>query len=447
RDSREEILKAFRLFDDDETGKISFKNLKRVAKELGENLTDEELQEMIDEADKDGDGEVNEEEFLRIMKKSHWGRRSHISEGKRVSRLDDTGLLADPHGRGRHHPERLYLVVLPARAVLGRRRDTISAVMNSLSRARGWTTWGERSGKRKTDPPHTAHGNRHTFPGRAKLAMKDGGFECLEGFGNALRSEALPGALPLNQNTPQPLDRPDVVGVFGPSNCHVVPQQLRWSPFDIPAGSGKGCDFVDGLHTIAGTGDPSIRSGLAIHVYLANKDMTDSAFCNADGDFLIVPQEGTILITTEFGRLRVENNEICIVQRGIRFSVALPDGGSRGYILEVFGNHFELPDLGPIGANGLADPRHFLSPTAWFEDRDCEFTVVTKFIGRLFAAKQDHSPFDVVAWHGNYVPCKYDLAKFAVINSVSFDHMVSRFCFYYYFFFVRVLRVFFFFFR
>lgn len=283
-----------------------------------------------------------------------------------------------------------------------------------------------------------------------------------EGFGNAFRSEALPNSLPLNQNTPQkcpyglyaeqlsgtaftvsrkenqrswlyrirpstghspfkPLDRPDVVGVFSPSTARITPQQLRWSPFDIP--SGKSVDFVDGLHTIAGTGDPSLRSGLAIHVYTADQSMKDKAFYNADGDFLVVPQAGTLDITTEFGRMRVENNEICIIQRGIRFSVALPDGPSRGYVLEVYGNHFELPDLGPIGANGLADARHFFSPTAWYEDRECKFTIVNKFMGKLFAAEQDHSPFDVVSWHGNYVPSKYDLANFTVINSVSFDHI------------------------
>lgn len=129
-------------------------------------------------------------------------------------------------------------------------------------------------------------------------------------------------------------------------------------------------------------------------------------------------------ITTEFGKLSVAPNEICVIQQGIRFSVDITEP-SRGYILEVFGSHFKLPDLGPIGANGLAAPRDFLHPVVWFEDRDVPYKIYAKYQGHMFTASQNHSPFDVIAWHGNYVPYKYDLEKFMVINSVSFDHCVS----------------------
>lgn len=200
---------------------------------------------------------------------------------------------------------------------------------------------------------------------------------------------------------------------------HPNPNQMRWNPFDLPTGQQ---DFVAGLHTVCGAGDVRSRSGLAVHVYLCNKSMENTAFYNSDGDFLIVPQQGSLDITTELGRMYVKPNEICVIPQGIRFSVAV-EGPTRGYILEVYDGHFKLPDLGPIGANGLANPRDFLTPTAWFEDRTVEgFKMVSKFQGALFVATQNHSPFDVVAWHGNYAPYKYDLAKFMVINSVSFDH-------------------------
>jgi len=200
---------------------------------------------------------------------------------------------------------------------------------------------------------------------------------------------------------------------------HPNPNQLRWNPFDIPA-DGK-VDWLDGLKTVAGAGDPRTRHGLAIHVYTCNTSMVDKAMYNSDGDFLVVPQQGELHITTEMGKMKVEPNEICVIQSGIRFSVSVA-GPSRGYVLEVFDNHFVLPSLGPIGANGLANPRDFLTPVAWYEDRKTEYTVVSKYQGHLFSCKLDHSPFDVVAWHGNYAPYKYNLANFCVMNSVSFDH-------------------------
>ncbi|XP_055858165.1 homogentisate 1,2-dioxygenase [Episyrphus balteatus] len=201
---------------------------------------------------------------------------------------------------------------------------------------------------------------------------------------------------------------------------HPNPNQMRWRPFDIPAT--EKVNFVEGLHTICGAGDARTRHGIAIHVYLCNSSMENTAFYNSDGDFLIVPQQGTLNIITEFGKMKVGPNEIGVLQQGMKFSVQV-EGPTRGYILEVFDNHFKLPDLGPIGANGLANPRDFQTPVAFFEDIEInEYKIITKFQGALFLAKQRHSPFDVVAWHGNYVPYKYDLSKFMVINSVSFDH-------------------------
>lgn len=158
-------------------------------------------------------------------------------------------------------------------------------------------------------------------------------------------------------------------------------------------------------------------------MYTATKSMEGCAFCNADGDFLIVPQQGRLWITTECGRLQVSPGEIVVLPQGFRFSVNLPDGPSRGYVAEIFGTHFQLPDLGPIGANGLASARDFLTPTAWFErDHYPGYNIVQKFGGELFTARQDFSPFNVVAWHGNYVPYKYDLHKFCPFNTVLVDH-------------------------
>lgn len=203
---------------------------------------------------------------------------------------------------------------------------------------------------------------------------------------------------------------------------HPNPNQLRWKPFSIPEQGKTTVDFVDGLNTVCGAGDARSRHGVAIHVYCCNVSMKDKAMYNSDGDFLIVPQQGSLNIVTEFGRMHVDPNEICVIQQGMRFQVYV-SGPSRGYILEVFDNHFVLPNLGPIGANGLANPRDFKTPTAWYEDRDVNgFVVISKYQGCLFQASQNHSPFDVVAWHGNYVPYKYDLSKFNTINTVSYDH-------------------------
>ncbi|KAG9307800.1 hypothetical protein G9A89_023365 [Geosiphon pyriformis] len=276
-------------------------------------------------------------------------------------------------------------------------------------------------------------------------------------------SEALPGALPKDQNNPQKCPynlyaeqltgtaftagrkynqhswlyriRPTVChepfvksdtktnlrACFTPQNTEFIPNQIRWSPFPLPSDE-ESINFIFGLNTLAGSGDSTIKNGLAIHIYQANKNMENMAFYNSDGDFLIVPQHGRLDIFTEFGRILAVPNEIVVIPRGVRYSVNLPDGPSRGFILEVFENHFELPELGAIGSNGLARPRDFFTPTAAFEDKLGDWLIVNKYVGQLFTAKQDYSPFNVVAWYGNYVPYKYNLRNFNAISSVTFDH-------------------------
>jgi homogentisate 1,2-dioxygenase len=277
------------------------------------------------------------------------------------------------------------------------------------------------------------------------------------GFGNYFASEALAGALP-EQNSPQrcpyglyaeqlsgtaftaprsvnrrswlyrirpavmhhpfrPTDQDRICGDF--SQGVTPPNQMRWDPMPIPE---TAADFLDGLVTLAGNGDPQLQSGCAIHVYAANRAMTQRAFYSADGELLIVPQQGRLLLTTELGRLAVEPLEIAVIPRGLRFRVELRDAAARGYVCENFGAAFRLPDLGPIGSNGLACERDFRTPVAWYEDRPQRHELVAKFLGRLWTAQMDHSPFDVVAWRGNLAPYKYDLRRFNTIGSISFDH-------------------------
>jgi homogentisate 1,2-dioxygenase len=199
------------------------------------------------------------------------------------------------------------------------------------------------------------------------------------------------------------------------------PNRLRWDPLPLPEESAKQ-DFIDGLFTIGGNGDSRTRAGMAVHLYAANSSMLDRYFVDADGELLFVPELGTVILHTELGPLRVSPGEIAVVPRGIRFRVELTDTFARGYLCENFGASFTLPERGPIGANGLANERDFLTPHAAFEERGHTVQVVNKFGGNLWAADYDHSPLDVVAWHGNYAPYKYDTANFMVIGSISFDH-------------------------
>ena len=279
------------------------------------------------------------------------------------------------------------------------------------------------------------------------------------GFGNHFSTEAVAGALPIGQNSPQraPLGlyteqlsgspftaprhqnrrtwtyriRPSVTHKpYEPLARNLIrsgpflevptpPNQMRWNPIPIPA---EPTDFVDGIVTLGGNGDVSMQTGVAIHWYAANRSMEGRYFYNADGEMLIVPQLGSLVVHTELGILGVKPGEICVVPRGIKIKVELADKEARGYICENYGPSFRLPDLGPIGANGLANSRDFLTPVAAYEDLDGSHKIVGKFLGNLWEAEIDHSPLDVVAWHGNYAPYKYDLFRFNCINSVSFDH-------------------------
>jgi len=180
-------------------------------------------------------------------------------------------------------------------------------------------------------------------------------------------------------------------------------------------------DFLDGLVTIAGSGDAADQHGVAVHVYRANRPMENRYFYDADGELMLVPQEGAIALATEFGRLEVKPGEITVISRGTKFQV-VPAGPSRGHVCENFGPPFRLPELGPIGSQGLAQKRDFLAPVAAYEDRAGPCQVVAKFMGALWTAERRHSPLDVVAWHGNYTPYAYDLGRFMAINTVSVDH-------------------------
>jgi homogentisate 1,2-dioxygenase len=279
------------------------------------------------------------------------------------------------------------------------------------------------------------------------------------GFGNHVATEAIAGALPIGRNSPQRVpfglyaeqlsgsaftaprheNRRSWLYRVRPAASHdafvpyVGAPHLRTAPFaEVPPSPNRlrwdapaiedGSDFVDGLTTYGGNGDVGAGAGLAVHVYAASRDMKDRAFFSADSELLIVPQQGRLEITSELGRLDLAPLQIAVIPRGVRFSVMLPDGAARGYICENYGSPFRLPDLGPIGANGLANPRDFETPTAWFEDREGPFELIQKFQGALWSTRLDHSPFDVVAWHGNLAPYRYDLTRFNTINTVSFDH-------------------------
>lgn len=277
------------------------------------------------------------------------------------------------------------------------------------------------------------------------------------GFGNEVATEAVPGTLPQGRNSPQKvahglyaeqvsgtaftaprhLNRRTWMYRIRPGIMHgrfsllperswhnrfdelpADPNPLRWDPMPPPRES---TDWVDGLWTVAGSGGAAVQGGVCVLTYSANQSM-QRYLSNADAEMLIVPQAGRLAIATELGVLHVGPQEIAVVPRGIRFRVDLPDGHARGYACENFGALLRLPELGPIGSNGLANARDFLVPAACYEDREGQFTLVHKFQGRLHEAPIGHSPLDVVAWHGNYVPYKYDLRRFNTIGSISYDH-------------------------
>lgn len=287
------------------------------------------------------------------------------------------------------------------------------------------------------------------------------------------RSEAVPGALPIGQNSPQKpphglyaeklsgtaftaprhenkqtwlyrilpscshppftpaaKDRAEGDDLVEQSKLHYIPNQLRWDPFDHDPET----DFVSGLRLVAGAGDPTLKQGIGMYIYAAGKSMDDhSAFYSADGELLVVAQDGVLDIRTELGWLLVRPMEICVIPRGVRYQVHLPAGPARGYALELYQGHFALPELGPIGSNGLANARDFQAPVAAFSEdhvatasssssSSLSYTVTAKFANQLFTTTQPHTPFDVVAWHGNHYPYKYDLGRFNTVGSISYDH-------------------------
>ena len=275
------------------------------------------------------------------------------------------------------------------------------------------------------------------------------------GFGNEFASEALPGALPVGQNSPQKApyglyaellsgtaftmsrheQRRTWLYRIRPSALHpaferlerqlaggplgaVTPNRLRWSPLDMP---GEPTDFIDGWVTMAANSAGEKPAGISIHIYRGNRSM-ERVFFNADGELLLVPQLGRLRLVTELGVLEVEPLEIAVIPRGMKFRVELPDGEARGYIAENHGAPLRIPDLGPIGSNGLANPRDFLAPVAHYEEYEGPVPLVQKFLGELWGCELQHSPLDVVAWHGNHVPYKYDLRRFNTIGTVSIDH-------------------------
>jgi homogentisate 1,2-dioxygenase len=278
------------------------------------------------------------------------------------------------------------------------------------------------------------------------------------GFGNEFASEALPGALPQGRNSPQrcpyglyaeqftgtaftaprALNRRSWLYRIRPAVTHqpferlrhalldveplhasASPNQLRWDPLPIPSAP---TDFIDGWVPMAGNGTPQSHGGCSIYLFAANQSMSARYFYTADGELLIVPQLGALTLDTELGRIELKPQEIAVIPRGLRFRVGLPSGSARGYICENFGAPFKLPDLGPIGSNGLANARDFQTPRARYEDLDSPCQLVAKFHGKLWSAAMDHSPLDVVAWHGNNAPYKYDLRLFNAMGSVSYDH-------------------------
>jgi homogentisate 1,2-dioxygenase len=299
----------------------------------------------------------------------------------------------------------------------------------------------------------------HTPAPNAAAHADFGAKAYLPGFGAHHVTESIPGALPEGQNSPQkppfglyaeqlsgtaftaprhenrrswlyrlrpsaehPPYRPFPKGLLrsGPFNeAPVDPNRLRWDPTPIPE---TPQDFIEGLVTLAGNGDMATGAGMAAHLYLANRSMENRCFYNADGEMLIVPQEGRLRLFTEFGLLELSPGEMGLIPRGVKFRAELPDGAARGYVCENYGALFRLPELGPIGSNGLANPRDFLAPAAAYEDVERPTEVVQKFQGALWSTTFDRSPLDVVAWHGNLYPYKYDLARFNTIGTVSFDH-------------------------
>jgi homogentisate 1,2-dioxygenase len=282
----------------------------------------------------------------------------------------------------------------------------------------------------------------------------------MSGFGNGFETEALPGALPLGRNSPQKCAyglyaeqlsgspftaprktnerswlyriRPTVthwgrfekadIGLWrtAPAAEVEVPiAPMRWDPLALPD---EPVSFLEGMRTITTAGDAGAQAGMGTHVYLVTRSMVDEYFYNADAEMLLVPQQGELRLWTEFGIIDIEPGEIAVLPRGVKVRVELRGAPARGYLCENYGGAFTLPERGPIGANCLANPRDFLTPVAAYEDREVPSRIFVKWGGTLWVAGIDRSPLDVVAWHGNYAPYKYDLRRFSPVGPVLFDH-------------------------
>ena len=282
----------------------------------------------------------------------------------------------------------------------------------------------------------------------------------MSGFGNSFETEALAGALPVGRNSPQKCKfglyaeqlsgspftaprasnerswlyriRPSVKhsgpfkaapkGLWRTAPCvelEVPIAQMRWSPTPYPS---KPTSLIEGINTMTTCGDASTQTGMAAHVYAATRSMTDEVFWNADGEMLILPQEGRVRFVTEFGVIDAEPGELVVIPRGVKFRAVLPDGNARGYIAENYAGAFTLPERGPIGANCLANARDFLTPVASYEDSDTPTKLTVKWCGGFWQTDLHWSPLDVVAWHGNYAPYKYDMRRFSPVGAIGFDH-------------------------
>jgi len=303
--------------------------------------------------------------------------------------------------------------------------------------------------------------NEITRPNLALTAATRAGEPAyLTGFGNGFETEALPGALPVGRNSPQkcpyglyaeqlsgsPFTAPrasnerswlyrirPTVAHWGPfakadiglwrtapaAEVDTPLAPLRWDPIPIPA---RKLSFVEGVHTITMAGDAASMAGMGAHVFIATRSMVDEYFYNADGEMLILPQQGSLRLCTEFGIIDVGPGEAAVIPRGVKLRAELLDGPARGYICENYGGAFTLPERGPIGANCMANPRDFLTPVAAYEDRDAPSKLFVKWGGALWAAEIDRSPLDVVAWHGNYAPYKYDLRRYSPVGPILYDH-------------------------
>lgn len=278
------------------------------------------------------------------------------------------------------------------------------------------------------------------------------------GFGNNLASEAVPGTLPIGQNCikvpahglihevvnataftaprahnlrchlyrirpsttlPEVGPRENGLWLSAPLAGPIEPNAIRWAPFELPT---QAQDFVDGIMTLCANGSAIARSGMAMHVYIANRSMQDKVFSNADGEMLIIPQLGSLRIMTELGMLEVRPGELAIIPRGCKMRVELVDAQARGWMCENYGVPMQLPELGLLGSQGQANPWDFEVPVAAYEDREVETLVVHKIGGEMWETMMDHSPFDVIGWRGNWMPVKFDMAKFMVAGAVAFDH-------------------------